>query len=81
MVILDSALRFSDGILGNKLSAVEESFFDNKLEHALYTRPREFEGKQIPESLISGDHKKIEEFKEKSSMNITNKFRSDLYKK
>lgn len=78
MTILDSALRFSDGILGNKLSNVEESFAGNGLEYALYTRPREFEGKEVPEALSSGSHKKIAEFKQESASNITAKYRPDL---
>jgi len=57
MIMLDSAMRFSPGILGNKLSALEESFSDGKLEHALYTRPQEFEGKKVPDALLSGDPK------------------------
>jgi len=81
MTILDSALRFAPGILGNKLSAQEESFFDNKLEHALYTRPAEFEGIPVPEDLAKGHHKKIEEYKEKSSKEITEKYRPDLLEK
>jgi tRNA (guanine37-N1)-methyltransferase len=78
MIILDSAMRFSPGILGNKLSAVEESFADNTLEHALYTRPKEFEGLEVPEDLVKGHHRKIQEFKVKSSIEITKKYRPDL---
>jgi tRNA (guanine37-N1)-methyltransferase len=81
MVIIDSAMRFVPGVLGNKLSAVEESFSDGMLEHALYTRPREFEGELVPEAYISGDHKKIETYKSESKQKITQKFRNDLLKK
>lgn len=81
MTILDSALRFSDGILGNKLSNVEESFAGNGLEYALYTRPREFEGKAVPEALSSGSHKRIAEFKEDSAIKMTKRFRSELLEK
>ncbi len=80
MVILDSSLRFASGVLGNKLSAVEESFASGMLEHALYTRPQDFEGNVVPEELVSGDPKKIDSFKLKSSQNITKKFRPDLLK-
>ncbi len=80
MIILDSALRFAQGILGNKLSAQEESFFNNRLEHALYTRPAEFEGVEVPDALKSGHHKKIEEFKQDSSLGLTKKYRPDLLK-
>jgi tRNA (guanine37-N1)-methyltransferase len=78
MVILDSAMRFSPGVLGNKLSAVDESFAQSKLEYALYTRPRDFEGKGIPQELLSGDPKKISKFKDKSSLEVTKRFRPDL---
>ena len=81
MIILDSSMRFSDGVLGNKLSAEDESFADDKLEYALYTRPREFENKTIPDELLSGDPKKINAFKESSSMDITTRFRPDLLDK
>lgn len=81
MIILDSTLRFSPGILGNKLSAQNESFFNNRLEHALYTRPKKFEGKNVPEELQSGHHRKIAEFKLKSSIRLTKKYRPDLIKK
>ncbi len=81
MVILDSAMRFSDGVLGNKLSAQDESFASDKLEYALYTRPREFEGKGIPSELLSGDPKQINRFKEISSLEITKTYRPDLLQK
>lgn len=80
MTILDSAMRFSPGILGNKLSAVDESFATNRLEHALYTRPKEFEGKIVPEALLNGHHRKIQEFKVESSSEITKHYRPDLLK-
>lgn len=78
MLILDSAMRFHPGVLGNKQSAIEESFASGVLEHALYTRPREFEGELVPDSLLSGSHKRIEQFKVDSSKEITKKFRPDL---
>ena len=78
MVVLDSALRFSPGILGNKISAIEESFQNSLLEHALYTRPFEFEGQEVPSALKNGHHKEIAEFKENSAKEITKKYRPDL---
>ena len=77
-VILDSAMRFSDGVLGNKLSAVDESFAHDGLEYALYTRPQDFNGEKIPSELLSGDPKKIEKFKKESALNMTKKYRPDL---
>ncbi len=81
MMILDSSLRFVDEILGNKLSAVDESFSDNRLEYPLYTRPMDFEGVLPPEVLTSGDHSKIEQEKESQKNIMTLKFRRDLLKK
>lgn len=80
MLILDSAMRFHPGVLGNKQSAVDESFASGMLEYALYTRPRDFEGMPIPDDLASGSHKRIDEFKERSSHEITKKYRPDLLK-
>ena len=78
MTILDSAMRFAPGVLGNKMSAVDESFASGALEYALYTRPREFEGVSVPDELLSGSHAKIEKFKKESSLKITKKYRPDL---
>ena len=78
MLILDSSMRFHPGVLGNKQSAIEESFASGMLEHALYTRPREFEGILVPDELLSGAHVQIEKFKLDSSKEITKKYRPDL---
>lgn len=78
MVVLDCCMRFVKGVVGNKLSVEDESFADGKLEYALYTRPREFEGEMVPDAYISGDHKRIEKHKEDSKIEITKKFRPDL---
>jgi tRNA (guanine37-N1)-methyltransferase len=78
MTILDSAMRFAPGVLGNKMSAVDESFASGSLEYALYTRPREFEGVCVPDALLSGSHAKIEAFKKDSSHEITKCYRPDL---
>ena len=78
MCVLDASMRFVPGVVGNKLSVEDESFAQGMLEHALYTRPREFEGQSIPEEYISGDHKRIEAKKKQSSLEITKKYRSDL---
>ncbi len=78
MCVLDASMRFVPGVVGNKLSVEDESFAQGMLEHALYTRPREFEGQSIPEEYISGDHKRIEAKKKQSSLEITKKYRPDL---
>lgn len=81
MTIIDSAMRFVDGVLGNKLSAIEESFAADLLEEPLYTRPREFEGEGIPEAYISGHHKKIADFKQTERLRMTKIYRPDLLTK
>lgn len=79
MTILDSSMRFVGGVLGNKISALDESFSNNLLEYPLYTKPREFEGKLVPEPYLSGHHKKIKEYQEAQQIEMTKKYRPDLY--
>lgn len=79
-VILDSALRFVQGALGNKESNQTESFSANMIEHPHYTKPRDFEGIEVPEVLLSGDHKKIENYRKDESLRLTKKHRPDLLK-
>jgi tRNA (guanine37-N1)-methyltransferase len=80
MTMLDSAIRFVDGILGNKLSSMEDSFEDGLLEYPQYTKPREFEGKDVPEVLLEGHHKKIQEWQKNQKILMTEKYRPDLLK-
>ena len=60
MVLIDALTRLLPGALGGEDSAEKDSFTDNLLEHAHYTRPRAFEGLSVPEVLLSGNHKEIE---------------------
>lgn len=78
MLITDSVIRLLPGVIREK-AAVSESFFSN-LEYPHYTQPREFKGLSVPEILLSGNHKKIKEWKEKESLKITKKLRPDLIK-
>jgi len=78
MVILDSSLRFVEGVLGNKESAQFESFQNQLLEGPQYTRPREFEGLEVPSVLLSGNHLEISKHLERERQRITEKFRIDL---
>jgi tRNA (guanine37-N1)-methyltransferase len=80
MAIIDSFLRFKDGVLGNRESHELESFQENLLEHPQYTRPPVFEGMEIPEILLSGHHKKIEEYRKSESLRLTKLHRPDLLK-
>ena len=79
MTILDSAIRYVPGILGNKLSAIEESFEDGLLEHPVFTKPREFQGELVPDALLSGHHKKIQEYYHNEKLEMTKKYRPDLF--
>jgi len=80
MSIIDSALRFKLGALGNDQSAGLDSFEDGLIEHPQYTRPRDFNGEGVPEILLSGDHKKIAEYNHNQKIEMTKKYRPDLYK-
>jgi tRNA (guanine37-N1)-methyltransferase len=80
MVMLDSAVRFVPGILGNKLSSEADSFEDGMIEFPQYTKPRVFEGIEVPQVLMEGHHKKIEEWQKAEKLRLTQKHRPDLLK-
>jgi tRNA (guanine37-N1)-methyltransferase len=79
-VVLDSALRFIPGILGNENSTQQESFENSMLEAPCYTKPREFLGMSVPEVLTQGNHAKMQQFLAEKSLELTQKFRPDLLK-
>ena len=81
MVLIDSVIRFLPNVLGNPLTLNEETFNNNLLEYPLYTKPRNWKNYKVPEILLSGDHKKIKDWKIKQSEAITMKRRPDLWKK
>ena len=81
MVVIDSVARFVKGVLSNDESTSEESFMNNLLEYPQYTRPYEYEGLKVPDILLSGDHKKVSEWKLEQAIEITKKNRPDLYEK
>ncbi|WP_026942292.1 tRNA (guanosine(37)-N1)-methyltransferase TrmD [Hellea balneolensis] len=78
-VMIEACVRLLPGVLGDAQSASEESFEDGLLEYPLYTKPREFEGRAIPEVLLSGDHKKIEQWRRQQSEDITKARRPDMW--
>lgn len=80
MVVADSIIRLIPGVIREE-STMEESFSDNLLEYNQYTRPAEFRGMTVPEVLLSGHHKNIEDWRKQQSIEITNKNRPDLLKK
>ena len=77
MMISDSVIRLIDGVITNT-SLEYESFNDNLLDYPVYTKPRDFRGMAVPEVLVSGDHKKINEFREEERKRITKEYRDDL---
>lgn len=80
MAILDSITRLIPGVLEKPEATVNESFTDNLLEGPQYTRPEEFEGSKVPEVLLSGNHARIEKWREEEALKKTKKIRSDLLK-
>ena len=78
-LMLEATVRLLPGLLGNAASPVEESFEAGLLEHPLYTRPRQFEGREIPEVLLSGDHARIARWKRAEAEAVTRARRPDLW--
>lgn len=80
MVLIDAVVRLLEGALGDEDSARDDSFSHGLLEYPHYTRPEEFRGMRVPEVLLSGDHKKIAEWRRKQSLDRTRRNRPDLLK-
>jgi tRNA (guanine37-N1)-methyltransferase len=78
MVLIDAVTRLQPGTLGDKDSLKSESFRKGLIEYPHYTRPRTFEDMRVPAVLLSGDHEKIEEWRNKQSLKRTRKRRPDL---
>ena len=78
MVLIDACIRLLPGVMGAEASLAEESFEDGLLEYPLYTRPREWEGRQIPDVLLSGDHKRIAAWRHSERLRVTRERRPDL---
>lgn len=77
MVLVDSIVRLLPGVITSE-SHLNDSFNDNLLDYPTYTKPRVYEGMEVPEVLLSGDHKKISEYREKERLRITKENRPDL---
>lgn len=79
MVLIDCVARLLDGVLGSEESAADESFSsDGLLEYPQYTRPRVFEGQEVPEVLLSGDHARIQAWRRQQSLLLTAQRRPDM---
>ncbi|MBI4550577.1 MAG: tRNA (guanosine(37)-N1)-methyltransferase TrmD [Candidatus Omnitrophica bacterium] len=81
MCVADSLVRLVPGVVGNQDSIRHESFQEGLLEYPHYTRPREFRGMTVPDVLLSGDHKKVEEWRKKQALARTRERRPDLWHK
>ena len=81
LVIIDAIVRLLPGVLNDSNSAATDSFEDGLLDCDYYTRPENFQGMNVPDVLLSGHHKKIEQWKLEEKIKKTKKFRPDLYKK
>ncbi|MFI3209805.1 MAG: tRNA (guanosine(37)-N1)-methyltransferase TrmD [Peptostreptococcaceae bacterium] len=81
LILIDSISRLISGVLSQDESFEEESFKDNLLEYPHYTRPREFMDLKVPDVLLSGNHKNIENWRNEESIKVTKLKRPDLYKK
>jgi tRNA (guanine37-N1)-methyltransferase len=81
MVLVDAITRVIPNVIGKDESHQNDSFNNDLLEHPHYTRPREYEGKIVPDVLVNGNHKLIEEWRLNESIKRTKERRPDLYKK
>lgn len=79
MVAIEACVRLAPGVLGNAASAQDDSFEDGLLEHPQYTRPRTFEGRDIPEVLLGGHHKQVAEWRKAQRELTTRERRPDLW--
>lgn len=81
MVVIEAVSRFIPGVIGQEEAPYQDSFSQDVLEYPSYTRPFEFEGKEVPEILRSGHHAKIEEWRRQEALNTTLQRRPDLLQK
>jgi len=80
MVVIDAVCRLLPGVLGESESPLTDSFYNGLLEYPQYTRPREFRGMPVPETLLSGDHEEIRKWRRKEALRRTWQRRSELLK-
>lgn len=80
-VVVDAVLRHVPGVLGNAETLHEESFDDGLLEYPQYTRPAQWQGKEVPAVLLSGNHQKIAQWRKEQSLERTKLRRPDLWQK
>jgi len=81
LVLLDAVVRLLPGVMGNAESAAEESFEEGLLEHPLFTRPAEWQGRKAPEVLLSGHHEKVRRWRRAQAEDVTRQRRPDLWRR
>ena len=81
IVVTDAVSRMCEGVLSDEACYKDESHFNGLLEYPQYTRPEEWHGMKVPEVLLSGHHKKIEEYRLSESIRVTRERRPDMYEK
>jgi tRNA (guanine37-N1)-methyltransferase len=81
LALLDACVRILPGVMGTEASAAEESFAQGLLEYPQYTRPQLWEGRAIPDVLVSGDHAKVAAFRRAEAERLTRERRPDLWAK
>ncbi len=81
MVLIDTLARFIDGVLASEESVIDESIYSGLLEYPHYSKPREYEGLNVPEVLLSGDHQEIDLWRWEQSLKLTKERRPDLFEK
>jgi len=81
ILMMDAITRQIPGALGSDDSAIDESFYNGLLEYPQYTRPPVYEGLSVPDVLLSGNHKKINEYRQQKALEITKEYRPDMYEK
>ena len=81
MVMVDALTRLIPGVVGDYNSINEETFSDGLLEYPQYTRPAEFRGLKVPEVLLTGDHQKIEQWRQEQAFKKTRDQRPDLIRR
>jgi tRNA (guanine37-N1)-methyltransferase len=79
MVLLDTCVRLLPGVIGRDASLAEESFVEGLLEYPHYTRPQLFEGRAVPDVLLSGNHERIRAWRQAEAERITRERRADLW--
>jgi len=80
MVLIDAVCRLIPGVLGGEASAVSESFTDGLLEYPQYTRPEVWRGRKVPDVLLSGHHKNVDDWRAEQSLERTKRRRPDLFR-